>query len=295
MMTATSTKSHGHSADGVVACLNCAHEFEGNFCNQCGQSAQTHSVDWHYIWHEIPHSVWHVDRGILFSVRELCTRPGYTIRDFIAGKRVNHYRPLALLLILGAIVAFVSHTLDVSIMKSSQEVFTPGNAVASTRIKEFQTKLLHFLEAKQTLLQIVTIPIYAFWFWFMFKRKGYNYPQILVAQTFITNFSILFSVIVTLIFWVFGGTAVVLKSVMGLSMMVLITYMVFVNLQLFRDKLSAGAIVIRTIVGYALGYLSFLVLAMLIGVSVGIYYGYQDARNSKKAPTSAQVTSPTHH
>jgi len=295
MLSETSTKTHHHSIGGVVACQNCAHEFDGNFCSQCGQSAHTHAIDWHYLWHEIPHSVWHLDRGIIFTLRELCTRPGHTIREFIEGKRVNHYRPLALLLILGAVYAFVSHSLDVSLMKISQETFSPANAESSTRIKNFNTQLYKFLEEKQTLIQIIMIPFYAFGFWFMFKRKGYTYPQLVVAQTFVTNFSMIVSLAIVLLFWLFGGTAVALKSVMGFSIVALIGYMVFTNLQLFRGKLSTKAIVVRSIVGYVLGYMSFMLLAGFIGLGAGIYFVFQDARIPKKAPTTTQVVSPSQH
>lgn len=293
MLSATSTEIQNHPTSKLVICRNCAHEFEGNFCNQCGQTAHTHAIDWHYIWHEIPHSVWHLDRGILFSLRELCTRPGHTIREFIEGKRVNHYRPLALLLILGAITAFVSHSLNISLMKSSQQVFTPTET--STHMKDVQAQMYHFMEEKQALGQIIMIPFFAFGFWRLFKRKGYSYPQLLVSQAFINNFSMLVSLVTILLFWLFGGTAVAFKSVTGFSGVAMIGYTVLANLQLFRDKLTASAIVVRTIVGYALGYLSFVLFVGFITAGVALYMDYQDGRNPKKASAPTQAAAPLPH
>lgn len=295
MLSATSTETHNHPTHGLIACQNCAHPFEGNFCNQCGQTAHTHAIDWHYLWHEIPHSVWHVDRGILFTLRELCTRPGYTIRDFIQGKRVNHYRPLALLLFLGAIITFASHSLDVSVMKSSQQMFAPTNADAPALQKNFQKQMFQFLEEKPAVGQIIMLPFFAFGFWLMFRRKGYNYPQLLVAQTFITNFFMLVTLVITLLFWLLGGTAIAFKSVMAFSIVAFIGYTVITNLQLFRDKLSAGAIVVRSIAGYVLGYLSFLLLCVFVGLGVGIYMALHGDFSHKKVPAPAQTVAPAHH
>ncbi len=295
MLPETSTEIHKHPTHGLVACQNCAHEFEGNFCNQCGQTSHTHAIDWHYLWHEIPHSVWHVDRGILFSLRELCTRPGYTIRDFIQGKRVNHYRPLALLLFLGAIITFASHSLDVNLSKSSQQMFAPTNADAPARQNDFQTQMFQFLEEKPAVAQIIMLPFFAFGFWRMFRRKGYSYPQLLVEQTFITNFFMLVSLVITLLFWLLGGTAIAFKSIMAFSIVAFIGYTVLTNLQLFRDKLSAKAIVVRSIAGYALGYLSFILLVSVIGLGAGIYLGYQEAHSPKKAPAPTHTAAPSHH
>jgi hypothetical protein len=42
----------------------------------------------HFIEQDLIHRIWHVDTGILFTIRELFTRPGHCVREFINGKRV---------------------------------------------------------------------------------------------------------------------------------------------------------------------------------------------------------------
>ena len=41
--------------------------------------------------HDLIHGVWHIDKGVLFTVKELILRPGDSVRGFIQGKRVGFF------------------------------------------------------------------------------------------------------------------------------------------------------------------------------------------------------------
>ncbi len=269
MTTATlANPSHAHPTDGQVTCQNCGHEYVGRYCSQCSQTADTHRINWHYIWHEIPHSVWHVDRGIAFTLRELLTRPGHTISDYIKGRRVNHYRPLALLILLGALVTFASHSLNVSFAEESQRLFNPAASHASNRVKDLQKEVTHFVENRQTLLHIAFIPLYAFWFWLLFRRRGYNYPEMLVTQTFVANFNLVLSLVIVLLFWALGGSASAFSFVMSITLIGMMGYNSLVYSYLFKGKLHLRTIILRSVVAYLLSYMSF----SLIGGGIGAVY-----------------------
>ncbi|TAE09305.1 MAG: hypothetical protein EAY72_12660 [Bacteroidetes bacterium] len=47
----------------MIHCKNCSRQYNGNFCYHCGQPANTKAIDWHYIVHDVPHSVLHIDKG----------------------------------------------------------------------------------------------------------------------------------------------------------------------------------------------------------------------------------------
>ena len=57
-------------------CKNCKTKFQGNYCNNCGQSYNTHDLDFHFIWHDIKKGLFHYDNGIFYTAKELFTRPG---------------------------------------------------------------------------------------------------------------------------------------------------------------------------------------------------------------------------
>jgi hypothetical protein len=86
-----------------ITCKNCHQVYTGHYCNNCGQSAETHKINAHFLWHDIQHGLLHFDEGILFSLRQLFTRPGHSIREFIDGKRVRHFKPISLVVVLATL------------------------------------------------------------------------------------------------------------------------------------------------------------------------------------------------
>jgi hypothetical protein len=75
-----------------ITCKNCHQTYTGNYCNNCGQPADTHKINIHYLWHDIQHGLFHFDKGVTYTAKQLFTRPGHSIREFIEGKRVKHIK-----------------------------------------------------------------------------------------------------------------------------------------------------------------------------------------------------------
>ena len=93
------------------ACANCDRAIAGQdqkFCPACGQPTPAHRIDWHFLGHELEHSVLHMDRGILYSLRQLMLRPGRLMRDYIDGRRGNHVKPLLLIMVSAAAVVLLN-------------------------------------------------------------------------------------------------------------------------------------------------------------------------------------------
>src|SRR5689334_20385034 len=95
-----------------ITCKNCHFQYEGKFCPDCGQKADTERITYHSLAHEIPHSILHIDKGIFFTMKELFIRPAATLKEYMAGRRVKHFKPLAYVLILTAFSTFISHLVD---------------------------------------------------------------------------------------------------------------------------------------------------------------------------------------
>ena len=150
---------------------------EGKFCNHCGQAADTHRLNMHFIWHEIQHGLIHVDHGIFYTISQLLTRPGHTIRDFINGKRVRHFKPVALVVILATIYGLLFHYFINDF--SQAETVHPKDDVIDVYGKVTRWTIEHFAYSTLILIFNTTFVSYV-----VFKKQGYNFAEHLVLNTF---------------------------------------------------------------------------------------------------------------
>lgn len=58
--------------------------------------------------HEVSHSLFQINKGFFFTFKELTVRPGNSLREFLAGKRKSHFKPIAYLLTLSTIYLFTT-------------------------------------------------------------------------------------------------------------------------------------------------------------------------------------------
>ena len=90
-------------------CLNCNENIKRNYCDYFGQKTSTHRFSLkHFFIHDFVHGIFHLDKGFLFTIRELFTRPGHSIREYIQRKRTNHFNYFTTLILLLTIGYFLS-------------------------------------------------------------------------------------------------------------------------------------------------------------------------------------------
>jgi len=91
-------------------CLNCNSSVDNNFCPSCGQKTDTHPITFkHFMLHDLLHGVWHLEKGILFTLKEVITRPGQAALDYISGKRIRYYNVFYLALLIIALDVVLLH------------------------------------------------------------------------------------------------------------------------------------------------------------------------------------------
>ena len=155
-----------------ITCKNCNQTFKGHYCNNCGQPADTHRINAHFLWHDIQHGLLHFDNGIPYSIKQLFIRPGHSIREFIEGKRIRHFKPLSLVAVLGALYGFLYHYFHINLFQASTDLeidFNDYNEWMAT----------HF-----AWVTIATIPIYTIGTYIVFRKQGYNFVELFVLNTF---------------------------------------------------------------------------------------------------------------
>jgi Protein of unknown function (DUF3667) len=159
----------------TIICKNCDHHFKGNFCPTCGQPATVEHIGFKYFIHDIPHSIFHVDKGFFYTFKELILRPGKTLREYLDGKRIKHYRPFAYVLLMATIYILATKGLHylVKIIEAKK-----GYEVNISNGSFFQQYLSVFL--------FLMIPFASLVTWLVLIKERYNYWEHFLVNTYVT-------------------------------------------------------------------------------------------------------------
>jgi hypothetical protein len=153
----------------------------------------------HFIWHDLQHGFFHFDNGIFYTIRQLLTRPGHTIREFIEGKRVRHFKPFAFVVVLATLYGLLYHYLINDLFE-----LTPIDAkenVVSAYEKVIKWIVDHF--AVSTLLITVTTTIASY---LVFRKKGYNLAEHLVLNTFYRGLILVINLLLFPVLYIYSDT-----------------------------------------------------------------------------------------
>jgi hypothetical protein len=193
-----------------IHCKNCNHHFKGNFCPYCGQKAATEKITLSYFLYDIPHSVFHVDKGFLFTLKWMFKNPGKAIKEYLAGKRVQHFRPFAYVIILSTICTLLSPLIE----KATYTLFLAKNPGYTITYKKL------FFEQYLSLFIFLLIPVLSFVTWVTFRKRGYNYWEHFLGNTYLAAQLNIFLLVIKL--------AGLIKVAMGLQPGINFTVFMFI-------------------------------------------------------------------
>jgi hypothetical protein len=199
--------------DLSITCKNCQTTFEGKFCSNCSQRADTHRFTLKHFGHEVFHALTHTDKGIFFLIKELFISPGKVAQEFNSGFRKKYFNPFTFLLIITAVQVFITKKTSFSLelansAKAFTEQFVPQNKTVNDQkkyeeINQKTDKQVSTATENTKLLMILFIPLLSFLTWVFFKKSGYNYSENLVFNVLVNGelslFFLLFTVVPFLI------------------------------------------------------------------------------------------------
>jgi len=240
-------------------CKNCEHTFEGNYCSNCGQKTNTKRLDWNYVKDEVKYVFLHINKGFLYTVKQLLTRPGDTTRDFLEGKRVNHYKPILLVFVLAGLNGFISQYIDYS-------GFMPeygNNAVA----KEMP-KMMNWILSHYALVELTLLPVFSLCSWFAFKKYGYNYIENIIINCFASAQRLILGLVsFPILFLVDSKYTMMISSLLSLPVYGIT---IWLYLQLYKKQVI-GDVIIRLLL---FGFLATIAFFSMIIISEIIYFFY---------------------
>ncbi len=245
-------KKTGHKINTTIICKNCDGQVSGNFCSSCGQRADTYKLNMHFILHDLQHGLFHFDKGILYTAKQLLTRPGHTIREFLEGKRVRHFQPLSFVIVLATFYGLLWHYLIFDRLHAS--LTEPGEDItrASWKIVTWITE--HF--AFDGLILIITSTLVSY---VIFKKRKYNLVEHLVLNTYLMGLFLIVSLLVFPIVYIFHNALTLQYGIVQQGF--LLVLMCWCYAQFFKNTskakiigLTLGAFFIISLLNLAIGY-----------------------------------------
>ena len=227
----------------MTTCKNCELTFEGKFCPNCSQKANTHRFSLKHFAHEAFHAITHTDKGILFLIKELFRRPGKVALEYNGGKRKKYFNPVTFLLIMMALQVYSIQKIDVTsgFINATEEWISEmakkSNAIKKDEVmkdlQDARQKSAKALEYQKP-MYFLAIPFVALLTWLLFRKSGNNYAENLVFNILVMGQVIFFFFLVVLIpYLLFPGSIIL---VYYLNMLLMWIYSFIAYKQFFKQS-----------------------------------------------------------
>jgi len=244
-------------------CKNCNQTANGKFCMHCGQSTKVDKINFSNFLSDLSSSIFQVNKGFFYTLKELFIRPGHSIREYLTGKRKNHFKPIAYAFTLSTIYFLLSQFLETGTFVSdiiqgishyNDEVGKENKAVAT----------LKWVTQNHAYNMLMLLPVYTLASYLAFFKSGFNYLEHFVLNAYILGQqAILYSFSLILIPITKNEDLFV-----SVSLFFSISYAIFVFRQFF-SKQSRVSVFFRSILVYIL-YIILSIAFLLISLRIAL-------------------------
>lgn len=213
-------------------CLNCNSLTENNFCSTCGQKNSTRRFSLKYfIFHDFINGAFNLDKGFFFTIKQLFTKPGHNIREYVQGKRVGYLSPFTTIIIIIGIGYFF------------------GGFIKDKELSRIDQEFEGFSKVTRDYAKFVAlswIPFYALTSYLLFKKSRQNYSENLILNMYmIAGILVIEGIFSVAVFPYTRGK--VLDNAMGMLTLSKIVYIFWFYFQYFSTNYKRFNLLIRSI------------------------------------------------
>lgn len=195
-------------------------------------------------------NTFNLERGIIYTIRELVLRPGKSIRDYLGTGRFKYMNPLKMLLLTVAAAVFFTTFFNVFEEGSSatfSKSFFSGlekgyNQAGGGKDREVIDNIINLdykrlLYENMNILLLMSLPVFSFFTYILLSKKQYNYPENLALNAFIIA-------IQNLVFLSFVVEMKIYSSNIwaGLFLLLSMGYLVYVYIDFFKIDAIGGVL-----------------------------------------------------
>ena len=246
-------------------CPNCDAVIDGEFCSNCGQRKYKR-INKKYIWDEIQYVLLHANKGLLYSVKNILKNPGRTAREFVEGKRINHYKPILLVFLLSGIAAFISFKL-IGYKELMQGIYSQKGIYS-----DFMGEALSFSSGYFSFIMLCLIPVFALFSRIAFRKWGHNYYEHIVMNAYIISFYTLVEIIVLYPLMYFLKSNVEIIEILHLlSFCIIPVFLVWFYKGFYKER-SIKSVILKVLLFMLLVFVAYILSVIVFTFSyIGIY------------------------
>jgi hypothetical protein len=249
-----------------MKCKNCDNDFNGNYCNVCGQKVLDR-LTFKSIWNLIVDDVFEVNKGLLYTVKQLWINPGKTSLDFISGRTKNYYSPLKYLIFWTAVyLIFLSlFNSDREVLSIKDLIFNDTQPFSLDSIKDSLGLYTEIIFRHPDIFYLGLTPFLAMLSYLIYKKKKFYFTELSILYLYIFGQIIFFLAAISPILNLLGNKAVLL-ILFSLPLLVAVIYLVIKSHKEFFGETWIKS----TVKGLAILYVGQLIymLAMLLTLNI---------------------------
>lgn len=237
-----------------IKCRNCGNEYEGNFCNVCGQNADVKRFTLFYLLKESVISSLDIESGFFPTLKRLTLSPGESIREYLEGKRLSLYVPAKFLLIVGIVSTFLAFEYRIFTNIVDEDFGFVFDYFQGAFEKVFhlfeidQSAFFHYANENTTVTNILATPIFALFSFLFFRGVGYNYAENLILNAYITAQQMFLLILFFPILEFFPHHT---DTSMAVYTLMTIAYNYWVYMVFFKEKNVVGLLITTLIILHA--------------------------------------------
>jgi len=184
----------------MILCKNCGEQVYNKFCPSCGQKASVKRITVPGLLQDLPHAIFHIDRGFLYNIRQMFTQPGRAINGYLSGQRKPFFHPATYLVISLVLNYLVVKITDLHLYDENE--LQTMDAFAAKAIRDYDAMQWWFLEHTYIyiLFAISASSLFLFGIYKLLKQN-YNLAETAVVVLFTIAQGVL---IQTIIYSLFG-------------------------------------------------------------------------------------------
>jgi len=235
----------------MTNCKNYNRKTNDNYCPKCGQSVKLERIDRPYIFKQIQHLI-NIEKGFLYTAKELFIRPGKSIQEFIFENRNKHVKPVVFLIFTSIIFALTTYFLNIHYYYFN---------VSKITVLQGKVSLGAFGEWLNNNIGYTNLIIgcfIAFWIKVFFRTSKCNIYEVMVMLCFVLGEATLIQSLGLVI-----GKLTDDALIVGLGFLMFFLYPIWAIGQFFGKKKLINYL--KSLIILILGGMSYLLVFILIG------------------------------